>query len=172
MENSPTEHIDIVSGPAGGQARWHEFLSLFDLHVSSLPGEHNTGTDALSRWAYLASKGLQTTHINGSEQDRHVVIERDQKEKKVIRRECMHCSVKLHALPCHDITAFSVPAHAHDTITKSLEVVENVKDSSSGNLKQTEYIQPVSGNQLIQGIKRWDPAKSPTLPKDSLIIRD
>ena len=84
----------------------------------------------------------------------------------------MQCSVKRHALPCHDITAFSDPAHAHEGITKSLTVVEKVTDPSSGTVKRTKYTRPVSEFQLIQGIKCRDPAKSPPLPKDPLIICD
>ena len=126
--------------------------------MSYFPGKHNTVADALSRWAYPASEGLQSTNIHGTEQDRHVVIEWDQEEKKLIRRECMQCSVKQHALPCHDITAFSDPAHAHEIITKSLKVVEKVTDPSSGSVKRFEYTRPVSGFRLIQGIKRRDPA--------------
>ena len=45
-------------------------------------------------------------------------------------------------------------------------------DPFSGNVKRTKYTRPVSGFQLIQGMKRLDPAKSPLLPKDTLIIRD
>ena len=172
LEYWPTEHIDSVSGPAGRWARWHEFRSLFDLHVSYFRGKHNTAADALSRWAYPASEGLQSTNIHGTEQDGHVVIEWDQEEKKHIRRECIQCSVKRHALPCHDITAFSDPAHALEIITKSLKVVEKVTDPSSGSVKRTKYTRLVSGFRLIQGIQRRDPAKYPPLPKDSLIIRD
>ena len=84
LEYWATEHIDTVASPAGRRARWHEFLSPFDLHVSYLPGKHNTVADALSRWAYPASEGLQSTNIHGTEQDRHVVIEWDQEEKKLI----------------------------------------------------------------------------------------
>ena len=124
LEYWATEHIDTVASPAGRRARWHEFLSLFDLHVSYLPGKHNTVADALSRWAYPASEGLQGTNIHGTEQDRHVVIEWDQEEKKLLRRECMQCAVKQHALLCHDITAFPDPSHAHEICTKSLKVVE------------------------------------------------
>ena len=147
-------------------------MRLFDLHVSYLPGKHNTVADALSRWAYPASEGLQSTKIHGTEQDRHVVIELHQEEKKLTRRDSMQCSAKPHALPCHDITAFSDPAHAHEIITESLRVVEKVTDPPSGSVEQTKYTRPVSGLHLIQGIKRQDPAKSPPLPKDSLIIRD
>ena len=96
LEYWATEHIDPVLGPAGRRARWHEFLSRFDLHVSHLPGKHNTVADALSQWAYPASEGLQSTNIHGTEQDRHVVIKWDQGEKKLIRRECMQRSVKRH----------------------------------------------------------------------------
>ena len=81
LEYWATEHIDTVASPAGRRARWHEFLSLFDLHVSYLPGKHNTVADALSRWAYPASEGLQSTNIHGTEQDRHVIIEWDQEKK-------------------------------------------------------------------------------------------
>ena len=122
LEFWATEHIHTVWGQAGRRPRWHEFLSLFDPHVSHLPGEPNAVADAVSRWAYFASKGLQSTNILGTEQHRHVVIDLDQEEKKLIRRECMQCSVKRHALPCHNITALSDPARAHDIITKSLKV--------------------------------------------------
>ena len=172
LEYWATEHIDTVASPAGQRARWHEFLSLFDLHVSYLPGKHNTVADALSRWAYPASEGLQSTNIHGTEQDRHVIIEWDQEEKKLIRRACMQCAVKQHALPCHDITAITDPAHAHEICTKTLKVVEKVTDPSSGSVKRFDYTRQVSRFRLIQGIKRRDPAKTPPLPKDSLIIRD
>ena len=140
--------------------------------MSYLPGKHNTVADALSRWAYPALEGLQSTNIHGTEQDRHVVIEWDQEEKKLIRRECMQYSIKQHALPCHDIMAFSDPAHVHQIITKSLNIEENVTDPSSETVKRTKYTRPVSGFRLIQGIKCRDPAESPALRKDSLIICD
>ena len=84
----------------------------------------------------------------------------------------MQCSVKRHAIPCHDITAFSDLAHAHEIITRSLKVAEKVTEPSSGSVKLTKYTRPVNGFRLIQGIKRRDAAKSPPLHKDSLIIRD
>ena len=42
----------------------------------------------------------------------------------------MQCAVKQHALPCHDITAITDPAHAHEICTKTLKVVEKVTDPS------------------------------------------
>ena len=99
-------------------------------------------------------------------------MEWNQEEKKLIRCECMQCSVKRHALLCHDITAFSDPAHADEIITKSLKVMGRVKDPCSRSVKRNTYTRPVSRFWLIQGIKLCDPAKSPPLPKGSLIIRD
>ena len=84
----------------------------------------------------------------------------------------MHCSVKWHALACHDITVFSDPVHAHEIITKLLKVVKKVKDPSLCSVKRTKYTRPVSGFRLMQGNKRRDPAESPPMRKDSLIIRD
>ena len=121
----------------------------------------------LSGWAYPASEGLQSTNIHGTEQDRHVVIQWDEDKKKLIRR-----ALKRHALPCHDITAFLDPAHAHEIITKSLTVVEKISDPSSESVKWYKYIRPVRKFLLIHGIKRRDVAKSPPLPKNSLVIRD
>ena len=62
-----TEHVNTVSGPAGRRARWHEFLSLVDLHVAYLPGKYNTVADALSSWAYPASEACLSTNIHGTE---------------------------------------------------------------------------------------------------------
>ena len=148
----------MVSGPANRRARWHEFFSLFDLHVSYLPGKHTTVADALSRRAYPATEGLQSTNMRGTEQDRHVVIEWNREERKLMRRECVQCSVKRHSVPCHDITAFSDPAHAHEIVTKSLNVVVNVMDPSSESVKRTKHTPPVSGFWLIQGGQRRNPA--------------
>ena len=164
FEHGATEHIRTVFGPARRRARWHKFLSLFDLDVFYLPEKYNTVAYGLSRWAYPALDGLQITNIHGTEQDRHAIIEWDQEEKKRIPRECMQCTVKQHALPCHDVTAFSDPAHAHEIITKSLNVAENATDPYSGSVKRTKYTAPVSTFWLIQRIKRPDPAKCPPLP--------
>ena len=49
----------MASGPSGRKARWHELLSKFDLSVTYVPGKQNTIADALSRWAYPASKAFQ-----------------------------------------------------------------------------------------------------------------
>ena len=46
LEYWSTEHVNTVSSPAGRRARWHAFLSLFDLHVAYLPGKYNTVADA------------------------------------------------------------------------------------------------------------------------------
>ena len=56
LEHWVSEHADTPSGPAGRRARWHETLSKFDLEVKYVPGKSNFVADAMSRYAYLASK--------------------------------------------------------------------------------------------------------------------
>ena len=58
-----TENVNTVSRTVGRRARWHEVLSLFDLHVAYLPGKYNTVADALSRWAYPASEACLSTNL-------------------------------------------------------------------------------------------------------------
>ena len=69
LEHWTTEHIDTPSTPSGRRARWHELLSKFDISVAYIPGKDNVVADALSRWAYPASKAFADTSIHGSEQD-------------------------------------------------------------------------------------------------------
>ena len=69
LEQWATEVLDTPSGPAGRRARWHELLSKFDLHVAYIPGKDNVVPDALSRWAYPASKAFADTSVHGSDQD-------------------------------------------------------------------------------------------------------
>ena len=172
LEFWATEHIDTVSGPAGRRARWHEFLSLLDLHVSYVPSKENTVADALSRWAYPASEGLQSTKLHGTEHDRNLRIEWDREEKKLIRRECMQCSVKQNSCPCHDLVAFSDPADAHELTSGFRKSVETVTDSHGHVVKRTVSRQKVRTFRLISGIKRRDPSTLTPLQKDSLINRD
>ena len=96
LEYAAANRIHTVLGPAGRRARWHEFLSLFDLHVSYFPGKHNTVADALTRWAYPASEGLQSANIHDMDQDRHVIIEWDQQESNLVRREA--CNALLNGM--------------------------------------------------------------------------
>ena len=69
LESWVTEHVDTPSGPAGRRGRWHETLSKFDLQVQYVPGKDNLVADALSRWAYPASKALQDCSWHGSAKD-------------------------------------------------------------------------------------------------------
>ena len=89
--------------------------------------------------------------MHGTEQNKHVLIECNEDTKNVISLESLQRSVKRHALPCHDITAFSDPAHAHEIITKTLKVVEKISEPSSGSVKSYTYTPPVPVFRLIQG---------------------
>ena len=80
LEDWVLEKMDTPSGPAGRRARWHETLSKFDLTVQYVPGKDNVVADALSRYAYPASKAFQDTSFHGSEASR-------QEMKKIIEEE-------------------------------------------------------------------------------------
>ena len=79
------EKIDTPSGPAGRRARWHELLSKFDIEVRYIPGAMNTVADALSRWAYPASKGLQDVSSHGSLEDWKAVKEMEEVERAAVQ---------------------------------------------------------------------------------------
>ena len=85
LESWATETLDTPSGPAGRRGRWHELLSKFDVTVVYIPGKDNVVADALSRWAYPASKAFADVSIHGSEEDDHImreIIEEDRKEER------------------------------------------------------------------------------------------
>ena len=172
LESPATEHINTVSGPAGRRARWHEFLSLFDLHVTYLPGKPNTVADSLSRWAYPASEGMQSTNFHGTENDRHQIIEWDRDEKKLIRRECLHCSVKRSCAPCHDIHGVTHQEYEHNKNNIPRKIVEKVTAASDGDVNVTSSTQLVQGFCCVYGAKRKPASSTAPLPKDSLIQKD
>jgi hypothetical protein len=72
------EQMDTPSGPAGRRARWHELLSKFDLSVQYVPGPTNGVADALSRWAYPASLGLNDCSRHGSKEDADAVAKMEE----------------------------------------------------------------------------------------------
>ena len=59
------ELMDTSSGPSGRKGWRHELLSKFELSVPYVPGKHNLIADALSRWAYPASKAFQDISKHG-----------------------------------------------------------------------------------------------------------
>ena len=69
LESWTKEVLDTLSGPAGRRARWHEFLSRFNIQVIYVPGKCNQIPDALSRWAYPASQALADVSFHGSAAD-------------------------------------------------------------------------------------------------------
>ena len=66
LEHWVTENVDTPSGPRGRRARWHEVFSLYDLHVTYVPGPQNVVADAMSRWAYPASSAREDVSLHGS----------------------------------------------------------------------------------------------------------
>ena len=93
LENWVTEFVDTPSGPAGRRGRWHELLSKFDLQVQYVPGKENGRADAMSRYAYPASKALQDCSFHGSREaadEMKRIIQKELEEERVvgfIRRE-------------------------------------------------------------------------------------
>ena len=74
--------LDTPSGPASRRASWHETWAKFDLTVVCVPGKDNTVADCLSRWAYLASKGMTDISAHGDEAE-------TAEDKKIIDMERM-----------------------------------------------------------------------------------
>ena len=66
LESWTKEVLDTPSVPVGRRARWHQFLSRFDLTVGYIPGKDNTIPDVLSRWAYPASQAHRDISKHGS----------------------------------------------------------------------------------------------------------
>ena len=90
--------MDTPSGPGGRRARWHELLSKFDLTVEYIPGPHNVVADALSRFAYPASKTFQDTSFHGNEEARlemKEIIENELHESKTIGLICFDPTKKV-----------------------------------------------------------------------------
>ena len=63
------EHVDVPSGPAARQARWHETLAKFDLSVVYVPGKDSTVADCLSRRAYPAGKAWMDISMHGDAEE-------------------------------------------------------------------------------------------------------
>ena len=59
LEAWVNEFVNTPSGPAGRRARWHQTLSKFDITVQYVPGKTHIVADAMSRYAYPASKAFQ-----------------------------------------------------------------------------------------------------------------
>ena len=167
-----TEHVNTVSGPAGRRARWHEFLSLFDLHVAYLPGKYNTVADALSRWAYPACEACLWTNIHGTEQDRGLVIEWNAEERQLIKRNCLQCSVQQGRLPCHDITVEDHPQHSHVQCSAvRVDTLRVVKPGESAP-QFVKRRNPVVRFRCVHPLGRKPVAPAQAIPKDSLLTKD
>ena len=81
LESWWKEHIDLATGPsAPRRLRWHCKLNLFELEIVHVPGSSNGVPDALSRWAYPASKAWE-------ERSKHGTLEDAQEMKQIIQAE-------------------------------------------------------------------------------------
>ena len=161
-----------MSGPAGRRARWQEFLSLLDLHLAYLPGKHNTVADALSRWAYPASKACLSTNIHGTEQDRGLVIEWDAEERQLIKRHCLQCSVRQGPFRCHDITVEDHPPHSHVQCSAvRVDTLRVVKPGES-TPQSVKRRNPVVRFRCVHPLGRKPVAPAQAIPKDSLLTKD
>ena len=172
LEYWSTEHVNTVSGPAGRRARWHEVLSLFDLHVAYLPGKYNTVADALSRLAYPASGACLSTNIHGTEQDRGLVIEWDAEERQLIKLHCLQCSVRQGRLLCHDITVEDHPPHSHvQCCAVRVDTLKVVKPGES-TPQFVKRQNPVVQFRCVHPLGRKLVAPAQAIPKDSLLTKD
>ena len=172
MEYWSTEHVNTVSGPAGRRARWHEFFSIFDLHVAYLPCKYNTVADALSRSAYPASEACLSRNIHGTEQDRGLVIEWDAEKRQLIKRHCLQCSVQQGRLPCHDITVEGHPAHSHVQCSAVRVHTLRVVKPGESNPQFVNRRNPVVRFRCVHPLGRKPVAPAQAIPKDSLITKD
>ncbi len=64
------EHLQVPAGPSGRCARWHQRLSRYDITVAWIHGKENVTADALSRWAYPASREGDDVSWHGTAKDR------------------------------------------------------------------------------------------------------
>ena len=86
------EVIDPPSGPLGRRLRWHLTFSKFDLNIEHVSGKDNFVPDALSRWAYPASKAWRDVSKHGSKEDVEEVEKikaEEQREERELEEICM-----------------------------------------------------------------------------------
>jgi hypothetical protein len=123
------EKVDTPSGPAGRRGRWHELLSKFDLEVHYIPGSQNTVADALSRWAYPASKGLQDCSRHGSKADAQEVEDMEHHDEQT------H-----HQPPPPEVTVESLTAEQ----VSQLRVFGIQRRSSTPSATQLQQMKPLT----------------------------
>ena len=113
LENWHSEALDVPSGPVGRRARWHEWLSRFNIEVGYVAGKDNQISDILSRWAYPANSARQDVTMHGSEEDCQAMQEIIRKEKEE-ERECeiLHARAENVASASHPPRDHRVPRSA------------------------------------------------------------
>ena len=93
LEHWCSEALDVPSGPVGRRARWHDWLSRFDIQVGYVAGKQNTIADILSRWTYPANSAKQDVTLHGSEEDHATMLKTIREERELERQSCFHLQV-------------------------------------------------------------------------------
>lgn len=159
LESWATETLDTPSGPAGRRGRWHERLSRFDIEVAYIAGKDNVVADALSRWAYPASKAFADTSIHGSDQDAEEMEALIQEE----RREERQCQV----LFVRDIMARLLDHARVRVASVGRELCEGEGDQSPGLAKLRTIVGGVttrSGAATGRDEAEFPPSSQPAAP--------
>ena len=135
-------------------------------------GKNNTVADTLSRLAYPASKACLSTNIQGTEQDRGLVLEWDAEEGQLIKRHCRQCSVRPGQMPCHDITIEDHPPHYHVQCSAVCVDTLRVVKPEESTPQFVKGPNPVVRFRCVHPLGRKPLAPAQAIPKDSLITKD
>ena len=108
LESWYKEDLCTLPGPLGRRGWWHEFLSRYHIEVVYKPGNDNTVTDGLSRWAYPAGLA-DDTNFHGSDANQKGVVkqgrELKEREEKPLAQRARDTQVQLDSRLLNAITA-------------------------------------------------------------------
>jgi hypothetical protein len=140
----------------GRRARWHQFLSRYDISVGYIPGKENDIADIMSRWAYPASQAQRDISKHGTMEDENDVEELLRQEK-LDECECMVIQLK----PEH--TNVQEKKSVIQPISQQNEGEEAENDANPPNpvARETPKVDSVEGEEqthlhlIYQSPKRW-----------------
>ena len=108
LQHWHSEAVDTPSGPSGRKGRWHQLLLKFNLTVLYIPGKDSIVADAMSRWAYPASKSFRDVSMHGG-----ALSKIDMEREIQLERERERCSAPL--VPCGSHLACQALSFAEST---------------------------------------------------------